>query len=143
MPAEPEAEGAVRLVIPADSAAVRQALRALLDTLMLRALPDPARDTAQLVLAEALNNIVEHAYGPAADGQIEVTLTATAGGLACLIVDRGGPMPQAALPAGRLPEPAAGPEGGWGWHLIRSLSRDLTYSRSGGRNTLSFQLDRD
>ena len=33
------------------------------------------------------------------------------------------------------------PEGGFGWHVIRTLSKDLHYRRENGRNQLSFRLD--
>lgn len=133
---------AVTLVIPGEAVAVRAALRALFDTILLRALPDTARGTAEVVLAEALNNIVEHAYA-ATEGDIEITLEPAQGGLACRIVDHGFPMPADNLPEGRLPpaDPADPPEGGFGWYLIRTLSQDLRYCRAGGRNHLSFRLE--
>lgn len=133
------------LLIPGEALAVRDGLRALFDTLLLRTLPEGARGAAELVLAEALNNIVEHAYA-AAPGQIELTLERTDGGLVCRIVDHGRPMPGEALPEGRAPaanavaDPADLPEGGWGWGLIRALAQDLHYARRDGQNHLSFRL---
>ncbi len=132
-----------RLVIPSTPLAVRQALCALFDTLMPGPITQPARDAAQIVLAEALNNIVEHAYAQS-PGEIEVTVTFSATGLVCSITDAGLPMPDACLPPGDLaPLPQSGdlPEGGFGWHLIRALSQDLHYRREGGRNLLSFRID--
>ena len=35
------------------------------------------------------------------------------------------------------------PEGGFGWFLIRSLTRDLTYLREDGYNMLCFCVDVD
>jgi serine/threonine-protein kinase RsbW len=51
-------------------------------------------------------------------------------------------MPGGELPQGCLPEaaPPDFPEGGFGWHLIRSLTADLTYARSAGQNRLSFLI---
>lgn len=135
--------GCTRIVIPADPTAVREALRALFDTLLLRAMPEAERGTAEIVLAEALNNIVEHAYARNS-GKIELTLQLHRAELVCQIVDQGEAMPGRVLPSGRLPQidnPDDLPEGGFGWHLIRSLSRDLHYRRVGGRNQLSFRLD--
>lgn len=140
------APAVARIVIPSDPLAVRDGLRALFDTLLLRSLPEDHRGTAEIVLAEALNNIVEHAYA-CDQGEIELTLMLNGTGLVCRIIDSGVPMPGQVLPAGFLPAPpdAAAPEtlaeGGFGWHLIRTLSLDLAYDRVGGQNLLSFRLE--
>ncbi|NEX46102.1 ATP-binding protein [Pseudotabrizicola algicola] len=131
-----------RIVIPSDPLAVRQALCALFERLLAGAMTADARDTAQIVLAEALNNIVEHAYAQA-PGEIEVTIDVSPGGLTCRIMDAGLPLPGGGLPEGEAPAlPAEGdlPEGGFGWHLIRALSEDLNYRREGERNFLSFRI---
>ncbi|MFN4155939.1 MAG: ATP-binding protein [Paracoccaceae bacterium] len=131
-----------RIVIPSDPMAVRQALCALFERLMAGQISADARDTAQLVLAEALNNIVEHAYAQS-PGEIEVTVELCPGGLTCRIMDAGLPLPGEALPEGRLAPLRAGdalPEGGFGWHLIRSLSQDVNYRREGERNFLTFRI---
>jgi serine/threonine-protein kinase RsbW len=131
-----------RIVFPGTPCAVRQALAALIDGPILGAVPDVERGTAELVLAEVLNNIVEHAYaqGP---GDIEVTIRRVQGDLDCRIVDKGLPMPDDDPPQGRLPlqDEEDLPEGGFGWFLIRTLSRDLRYARVGGSNELTFRLD--
>lgn len=91
-----------------------------------------------------LNNVAEHAYagGP---GQIEVTLALCRAGLSCTVVDAGLAMPGGALPLGVLVDTADLaladlPEGGFGWHLIRSLTSDLNYARDRGHNHLSFLI---
>lgn len=134
----------LHLVFLATPASVRENLACLLGLPPLSDLTDDGRGTAELVLAEVLNNVAEHAYadGP---GPVEVTLTPGPGGIACLVVDRGMAMPGGQLPAGRLPggpELALEdlPEGGFGWHLIRTLTEDLHYQRAGGCNQLSFLL---
>jgi serine/threonine-protein kinase RsbW len=130
-----------QITIPGDQMAVRDGLRALFNTILLRSLPEDGRDTAQIVLAEALNNIVEHAYS-GQNGDIEITLQLRQNELVCKIMDSGLPMPDGQLPVGK-PAPIDGdlPEGGFGWHLIRTLSKDLDYRRIDGRNLLSFRLD--
>ncbi|MDZ4134677.1 MAG: ATP-binding protein [Paracoccaceae bacterium] len=132
-----------RMVISSDPIAVREALQALFDTFLMRTMPEAERGTAEIVLAEALNNIVEHAYA-SDSGEIEVTLRLIRSDLSCRIVDQGKPMPQDALPPGLPPELDPGqdlPEGGFGWHLIRTLARDLSYRRIDGRNQLTFRLN--
>ena len=137
------AQQSAKVTIPGDQMAVRNGLRALFDTILLRSLSENGRGTVEIVLAEALNNIVEHAYA-SQDGEIEITLQLRQNELVCKISDTGLPMPDEKLPAGILAplKPAADlPEGGFGWHLIRSLSKDLDYRRENGRNQLSFRLD--
>ena len=131
-----------RIVIPSDPMAVRHALCALFERLMAGRMSTDARETAEIVLAEALNNIVEHAYAHSA-GEIEVTVDVSASGLTCKIMDAGVPLPDGALPPASLPPMQTGdglPEGGFGWHLIRTLSEDLAYRREGGRNFLTFRI---
>lgn len=142
-PVSAPAQQSAKVIIPGDQIAVRNGLRALFDTILLRSLPEDGRSTAEIVLAEALNNIVEHAYS-SHDGEIEITLHLRQNELVCKISDTGLPMPDGKLPAGilaPLEPPADLPEGGFGWHLIRSLSKDLDYRRENGRNLLSFRLD--
>ncbi len=124
--------------------AVRESLAQMLALPPLCLLTDEARGTAELVLAEVLNNVAEHAYADTA-GQVTVSLGPTDRGLHCRIVDQGRAMPNGALPDGRLPGGADMPledlpEGGFGWHLIRSLTTDLNYSRVDGCNDLQFTL---
>ncbi|MFN6952655.1 MAG: ATP-binding protein [Albidovulum sp.] len=127
----------------ADPVAIRRSLSRMLACPPLSGLGVEARGAAELVLAEILNNVAEHAYG-AAGGTVEVTLSPDAGGVLCQIVDAGRPMPNGRLPEGKLPASTAPlqdlPEGGFGWHLIRSLCADITYTRSEGRNRLMFLI---
>lgn len=131
------------LVIPGNPLAVRNGLRALFDSLLLQGLQEEERGTAEIVLAEALNNIVEHAYA-GRDGEIELSLQVSHNSLVCTISDNGQPMPNNVLPAGKLESYSdmdSLPEGGFGWHLIRSLSQELDYRHENGRNHLSFRLE--
>lgn len=147
MPPVPDAlpAAAFRLVFDADPASVRQALATVLAGPLAAGLAADDRGTVELVLAEVLNNVAEHAYA-GGSGPVEVDLALAPTGLACRIADAGHAMPQGALPEGRLttagPDTALVdlPEGGFGWHLIRSLTADLTYARTAGRNRLSFVI---
>jgi serine/threonine-protein kinase RsbW len=139
------AETVERRVIPsADSQSVRGLLADLAKAEALTDMDADLRGAAELVLAEVLNNIVEHAYATE-PGKIEVTLRRIGGCLMCHVVDAGGPMPGGMLPTGVAAPPCGDdlPEGGFGWHLIRSLSRDMAYTREGGVNHLRFLLDAD
>jgi serine/threonine-protein kinase RsbW len=147
---QPEAEvsaqappGGFHAVFAADQTAVRGALRAALAR-FVRQMTDDEAGTMELVLAEVFNNIVEHAFADGGPGQIELTISRDELGLMCRIADDGAPMPEGRLPAGRLPSNAVAvedlPEGGFGWFLIRDLTRELSYVRDGSRNLLMFRL---
>ncbi len=130
------------MVIPARTEDVREALCRFFQA-MGADLPTPEmRFNVELVLAEVLNNIVEHGYRDQ-EGEIELVVTPAMDGLLFNVVDRGHPMPNETLPAGLLPRQGAVedlPEGGFGWFLIRELSQDLEYRREAGRNLLSFRI---
>lgn len=120
---------------------------------MERAGLDPAlRGDAEIVLGEALNNIVEHAFAtgatPGGKGNaIRVTLRHDQGTLTISIRDRGDAMPGLAPPAGVLPPEGDCtedlPEGGFGWFLIRQLTHDLRYHRHEGWNRLDLVITHD
>lgn len=127
----------------ADPHSVRDGLAQIVASPLLAGFGVDARCTVEIVLAEVLNNIAEHAY-KGETGEIAVDLRLTGSGVLCLVIDEGVPMPDGSPPPGLLP--TAGfqledlPEGGFGWHLIRTLTRDLSYTRLGRQNRLSFLI---
>ena len=132
-----------RRLFDGDANGVRAGLAELFACPMLRRMTEESRGSVQIVLAEVLNNIAEHAYASFA-GRIELSVTAHDGFVFVRLVDAGLPMPGEELPGGKL-NMATGiqdlPEGGFGWLLIRTLTQDLAYLREGGHNTLSFCVD--
>lgn len=131
---------AISVTMAADARAVRAALEGLLHAPLLAGLAADLRGTAELVLAEVLNNVVEHAYARY-PGEIAVTIRLVAGDLHCTVTDRGVPMPQDRLPQGAPPALDGDlPEGGFGWNLIRTLTTNLRYRRIGTMNQLEFSL---
>jgi serine/threonine-protein kinase RsbW len=88
----------------------------------------------ELVLAEVLNNVAEHAYA-GGSGPVEVGLAPRPCGIACRIVDSGLAMPNGQLPRGTCHRSTPGdlPEGGFGWHLIRSLTATSPMPEPPGR----------
>jgi serine/threonine-protein kinase RsbW len=130
------------MTIAADFLSVRHGLQHLFNQDPLIGLSEECRDHSEIVLAEVLNNIVEHAYAGAA-GQIQISVTCQLGFLDICIKDCGRPMPNLKLPLGELRPMYDGqdpPEGGFGWHLIRSLTQDLQYQRVQDQNILQFRL---
>lgn len=109
----------------------------------------------ELVVAEILNNIAQHGTGRGKEPgaavllrpavTIHLTVMRHAGGLACAITDDGPPLPPDCLtdpdqtPA---PDIAALRAGGFGWIIIRDLTRSLFYFREGSRNVLCFNIPR-
>lgn len=98
-------------------------------------------DAAETVLAEALNNICEHAYPSAYPGEIEMSVERKAGHLKVELRDTGTMMPGGQIPPGVLPvADAAPPEGGFGWFLIRTLADELKYCRHADENSLNLTV---
>lgn len=100
---------------------------------------------SEIALVEVLNNIVEHAYAKY-DGEIAVTWMLTEDEVIFETRDTGRPMPQLQPPNSECPpndvELDELPEGGFGWFLIRKLSRRLTYERCGPENVVKFAIPR-
>ena len=100
--------------------------------------------TVELVLGEVLNNVVEHAYGPGASGRIEMECALVGSALRFCVRDEGKALPGLHLPCGRAPEVDRPleelPEGGFGWFLVHSLARDLSYHRDTQHNILKFSI---
>ncbi|MGN0933494.1 ATP-binding protein [Falsigemmobacter intermedius] len=136
----------LRRVIAADPFEVRRTLQELPGAIAGVALQEDLRVALEIVLAEVLNNIVEHGY-EGQGGDIELSVLPLDRGVMCLVTDKGRPLPDGRLPEGRLPDlPAqpAGldglPEGGFGWHMIRALASDIRFDRVRGANQLRFCL---
>lgn len=132
-------DGRFDLSFVARAAEVREALLCLRRASVLHGLSADAIKCCELVLAEAMNNIVEHAYGDV-DGPLRLTLMRGRHRVICRLMDCGRPMPGLTLPPCRLPAPDAPDdslaEGGYGWFLIHSLSQRLHYRRAEGMNRL-------
>ncbi len=95
-----------------------------------------------LVLAEALNNVVEHAYRYSEDGDIEVDLSLINQNLTINISDFG---PEFSVPEPRpVSDPSTKafedlPEGGFGWRLIQMLTDEVSVRRENNRNHLQLK----
>ena len=133
-----------RIQFRSDPFAVRDALAGARNAWQVCGCSAELCDKAEQVLAEVLNNVVEHAYGDTPGGAVEVILDHAEDGLRCEVRDNGAPMPGERLPAGQLA--ALGdrledlPEGGFGWYMIRTMTEDLTYRRMADWNVLSFRI---
>ena len=125
--------------------AVRDALREVLSNLQPLALSADEAGTVELVLAEALNNIVEHAFdADESPGEIRIRCWRRRDGLHFAIIDDGLAMPENKAPASCAPcvgvEVTALPEGGFGWFMIHTLAKDVRYARVGETNHLNLRV---
>ena len=126
----------------ASESTTREALIAVTGKLRARGVDQGALESLELVLAEILNNITEHAY--AGDGgSIDLSVIVAAEGLRCRVADQGRRAPESVLAAQTLPEAADLPEGGWGWYLVNSLSEGLSYQQENGWNILRLTVPWD
>ena len=127
-----------------DEMAVRTALMAMEDQMRSQGLPEDVIGDLNVVLAEALNNVVEHAHAGRDDGHVELAIFVRPCCIRCKIFDNGAPMPGLELPAGILPTHDTAfedlPEGGFGWFLIRNMTADLVYDRTPDGNCLQFHI---
>lgn len=134
-----------RISVQSSKLAVRTALKALLDGLAPLDLDVEEAGTVELVMAEALNNIVEHAYpeGDAA-GPIDILCKHATDGLHLKVVDHGRAMPNGQTPVGAAVDIDVAvqdmPEGGFGWFLIKDLAKEVRYERCDWQNQLMFRL---
>ncbi|WP_386800972.1 ATP-binding protein [Litorisediminicola beolgyonensis] len=133
------------LRLPPDVTEVRNAVLAAEERLGQTDWPAQTLGLVALVLAEALNNVVEHALAGRSAGRIDLSLYFTDARLHCRIRDDGAPMPEGAIPVTTRPdltqETQDLPEGGFGWFLIRELADEVAYTRRRGENQLDILFD--
>ena len=135
----------VTVCVQSSELAVREAINGVIDGLRPFALDIEEVGTVEIVLAEALNNIVEHAYPvPAPDQPIDINCNMRSDGLHVTIEDKGHPMPDGKAPIGMAQNLDVDlmdlPEGGFGWFLIQDLAKDVRYQRHETINRLDLRI---
>lgn len=130
-------------------------VRDTLNDIRQRFLSEVSDDTLgrlELVLAEVMNNVAEHAplvHGSEAGAPddarlpvIHLCIVRHNAGLACALTDDGASLPDECVLPRSLPEmiPHDLPEGGFGWFLIQDLTQALCYYRENHRNYLAFSI---
>lgn len=123
----------------------RDGICTVADRLRNRGISEDRAGDVEIALAEAINNIVEHAYAGIEPGQVLVDCRLARDWLEIKISDMGHPMPDGQLPTGDpldiSTETPELPEGGFGWFLIRQLVSDIRYERRSRSNLLSLKFD--
>lgn len=128
------------LTVAAQDAATGPAIAAVDAALVSVGMAEDVRLNVQIVLAEALNNVVEHGYAGVDTGVMSLGLTADRHLVQVTLTDWGQAYPDLTIPAAKTPDPMALAEGGYGWFLIHNLTSELAYRREDGCNCLSFQI---
>lgn len=134
-----------KIAFQSDPMAVRGVLADMIAGLKDLPLDSDDLGTVELVLAEALNNVVEHAYPEGEpSGMVDIACTHSDAGLHFRVVDQGRPMPGGVVPPGKKANIDVDmydlPEGGFGWFLIHDLVNDVQYFRENGRNVLDLRM---
>ena len=141
----PTSDAPFRLRFPATPAAAREAVSRVIAELERLGASCTWLGDVEIALAEALNNIAEHAYAQMPVGPVDVELSWEGGRLSIDIGDDGIAFPEGAPPEGEPVDVAVPkeelPEGGFGWLLLRSLTSGIAYDRVDGRNLLTLQFD--
>lgn len=119
----------------------RSGISLVIERLREMKVPDDRVGDVQIALAEAINNVVEHAYAGTTAGDVRIRCNLHSDRLWVRICDAGTPYPEGQLPEGK-PADISGPidelpEGGFGWLLIRALTSDIQYQYADGNNELS------
>jgi len=131
--------------INADPIAVRDAIIGVMKSLQQEFPPNlEGIVSTEIVLAEVLNNIVEHSYESTNMGAIHISVLCNDDMISVETRDYGVPMPGLTPPKGDQDElPMAVddlPEGGFGWFFIRTLSSLMEYRRCGKQNIFCVQI---
>lgn len=106
---------------------------------------DPERSgELVIVLAEAVNNVVEHAYPPGQSQDMRLTIEICDECVLIELRDRGRNLPVELLSKSRLPDIAVDPldlpEGGFGWPIIHAVASDVVHMRHQGENRLRLTI---
>lgn len=158
----------LQLSLSARFCAVRAALLTVCAELRDLGQPSDMIARMEIVLAEAMNNIIDHARLDPARDRISLRIRADPAGLHCHLADAGQePVPsKTARTSPAAPRLAGSPstaghplenrprqapftdrhllaERGFGWLLIHAIARDITCARAGGLNHLTLRIPRD
>lgn len=95
----------------------------------------------ELILVEAVNNVIEHAYQNKEGFPIDITVKVNSTEIILIIKDQGIPPPSKVYDTdGYMPDFSELPEGGWGVALIQTLADQIKYFRDkDGNNTLTIK----
>jgi serine/threonine-protein kinase RsbW len=100
-------------------------------------LSDDKLGQLELMMVEAVNNVIEHAYEMQDGNDVRVRVEYSPEAVHLIISDSGRTMPDELHSKARdMPNPEDLPEGGWGIGLIHLLADSICYSRDAKGNHL-------
>ena len=118
-------------------AEIRSVLSLVLADKTIQRLGSDLSHDLELVLAEALNNVAEHAYGEGIPGQVSLSVMIENGLVRTEIRDYGRPFLGFSA---RRDVASPEEEGGRGILLMRSICRSVDHRRQGDENILTLEL---
>jgi len=125
---------------PASPLGVRYAMRTMMRQLRPSVVDTDRLSAIEIAVTEATNNVVEHGYVADDGAHVHLNVTVTRTRVAIEIIDCGAPYPGGTVPPLRQHDLTGDrmdlPEGGFGWMMIRELTRCLHYERQGDKNHL-------
>lgn len=135
----------VELSFPAIEAEASLGIAKISDQLAAHGMPPTRASDVKIALAEAINNVVEHAYAGLQPDKVWINCLICRETLEVQIKDTGNPMPGLTPPDG-TPPPIGSirqdlPEGGFGWFMIHQLTNKIRYERHDGYNLLCLWFD--
>ncbi|WP_224365516.1 ATP-binding protein [Hyalangium versicolor] len=132
MHTEPHTPAQLHLNLPSQPGSVRRAADLLRKLLSAGGCSPEVMGEIELCAVEAMNNILEHAYGSCLGHAFEVTVWFDERGLVIELRDEGASIPPGKLEGLKLPEFQPDqleslPEGGWGLCILRELMDEVIY----------------
>jgi anti-sigma regulatory factor (Ser/Thr protein kinase) len=144
MDAPAERSGAQRLSLANDHGALDELGAWLAEIAARDSLPARAAFQLDLVLTEAVTNVMDYAHSADGGGRIDLVYAIEAGSIRIEIADDGPPFDPTVRAEVVLPSSLdAATPGGLGIHLMRRYTLDMAYRRDNGRNILSMRLPLD
>jgi anti-sigma regulatory factor (Ser/Thr protein kinase) len=106
-----------------------------------RRVPQRTMDATDLVLEEALSNIIRHGFDDAERHEIAVDLRVREGQVEIQVVDDGREFDPASVAPADIDEPLQSRRiGGLGVHLLRAFAAEIRYRHAAGKNHLYVRI---
>ncbi len=101
-----------------------------------RSIPVRTMSQLELLVTEAVTNVIEHAYPGRTDENITVSVDFDRDDVVIRVVDNGRPSPTVeCYNNAQLPDASTLPENGWGMGLINTIADQVRVERCDGQNT--------